>query len=84
MKYTGRETPASAVNMVARSSRLPLRRADTMPVPTPKTAQMIAAPAARPAVTGSAFTSVGHTGSLFSVDRPKQGAGHQVWSLPAL
>src|SRR6266508_1912916 len=62
VKKIGSETPARAGLIASRSKKLPLRSADSTPVATPPTSQMIAAPAARDAVTVNRSVRSGQTG----------------------
>ena len=60
----GSETPARAMDMAARSNAVPRLSADSTPMATPVTSQMIEAPAASDSVTGSRSTSRLVTGWL--------------------
>src|SRR5262245_52042534 len=75
VKKIGSDTPASAVPMANRSKTLPLRSADSTPVATPLSSQMIAAPAASDPVTVIRSVSSGQTGFCVRNEYPKQGAG---------
>jgi hypothetical protein len=75
VKKIGSETPASATDIMPRSSTDPRLSADTMPVPTPVISQMNAAPPASEAVTGIRACRSGQTGCWVRNEYPKQGAG---------
>ncbi len=64
MKKIGRDTPASAMVMAARSKIDPRRSAEKTPTLTPKTSQMMAAPMASDDVTGIRSSSSGQIGCL--------------------
>ena len=56
MKKIGSDTPTRATLMENRSNRVPRLSAEMMPMDTPETSQIIAAPIASESVTGRSLT----------------------------
>src|SRR5262249_51711837 len=84
VKKIGSETPASATLIAARSNTLPRRSAESTPVATPASNQMIAAPTASEIVTLIRSTRSGQTGFWVMNEYPKQGAGQCAVVGPVL
>ena len=62
MKKIGRDTPARATAIAARSKAVPRLSAETTPIAVPASSHITAAPNASDAVTGTLLISIGHTG----------------------
>src|SRR6266702_1139239 len=84
VKKIGRDTPASATPIAARSKMLPLRSADSRPVATPAISQRRAPPTASDMVTVSRSVRSGQTGFWVRKEYPKHGAGQCTVVGPVL